>query len=70
MNTVMYGILQGDFRQAFLANKGVVLISPILIPLITVYIYNWLRDRQVMLNKVTNLVVVYLVVWMIVRNLT
>ncbi len=69
MNTVMYAILQGDFRRAFVANKGVILISPILIPLLMVYLFNWLKDKRVNVDKVTNLVVIYFIIWTLLRNL-
>lgn len=59
-------ILQGDFRQAYLYNRGIFWITPLLVVDLAVALYTWIRYhkwespvRQILLNLMLILMIAY-----------
>ncbi|OOB79586.1 MAG: hypothetical protein BEN18_03770 [Epulopiscium sp. Nuni2H_MBin001] len=68
MNTVAYALLQGDISRAFYANRGVVIILPVLVPFILCFTYKWLYDQEFNCDKYTWIFLIYFVCWAVARN--
>ncbi len=65
-------LLQFRFADAFYANIGLALISPLLAVVLFIYWFNWIKGKQEqskILTALTLFCVIYLVAWGIFRNL-
>lgn len=69
---VALSVLRGDLKSTFQCNLGLMLLSPIIVPLFATCWYRWITNRSnniKIINRISIFCVIFLLLWTVFRNI-